>query len=354
MAEKPDRIILWTLPYYVDYTSYNSAKMGEYDTEDIIESSCDSAFRFVQYITRLRLQWVTSIPTITFYPLNQVLFNGQNYSKMFKTFGAASGEHFRFPNNLLTDGLHQNAKLVRLMWFGLHQAVNRVNQHTTILSTDALDQAGPSTKKRKEVTAPRGPAKVLKVQGSKINKKRILNRYPSCQTFKKSASSVHSRLDYRGDDTAEEELEDPADYAYGNISWRASDSNLSEASTSRSMPLRKVKNSVSDEPWSWDYHHRVVRETRSKCYTQGIREQAMAEARLSSMIRQHGLRAAGQGMINSFNQAKLKWSSNAMEKINDPEKRIRLVQQDLTNLLTDEDDDYDEDEEEDEEEEDSD
>ncbi|CAF4297730.1 unnamed protein product [Rotaria magnacalcarata] len=244
---------------------------------------------------------------------------------MFKTFGAASGEHFRFPNNLLTDGLHQNAKLVRLMWFGLHQAVNRVNQHTTILSTDALDQAGPSTKKRKEVTAPRGPAKVLKVQGSKINKKRILNRYPSCQTFKKSASSVHSRLDYRGDDTAEEELEDPADYAYGNISWRASDSNLSEASTSRSMPLRK-----------------------------GIREQAMAEARLSSMIRQHGLRAAGQGMINSFNQAKLKWSSNAMEKINDPEKRIRLVQQDLTNLLTDEDDDYDEDEEEDEEEEDSD
>ncbi|CAF2238674.1 unnamed protein product, partial [Rotaria magnacalcarata] len=76
--------------------------------------------------------------------------------------------------------------------------------------------------------------------------------------------------------------------------------------------------------------------TRSKCYTQGIREQAIAEARLSSMIREHGLRAAGQGMVDSFNQARLKWTSNAMEKINAPDKKIRLIQPDLTNLLTDE------------------
>ncbi|CAF4266489.1 unnamed protein product, partial [Rotaria magnacalcarata] len=149
-------------------------------------------------------------------------------------------------------------------------------------------------------------------------------------------SRLRSRLeDQRKDETFDEDTDEIGGGSFGNLSWRAFDSNLNKAPSSKKAPLGTVQKSTPTTPWSWDYHHRVVRETRSKCYTQGIRKQAIAEARLSSMIREHGLRAAGQGMVDSFNQARLKWTSNAMEKINAPDKKIRLVQPDLTNLLTD-------------------
>ncbi|CAF2104544.1 unnamed protein product [Rotaria magnacalcarata] len=358
MSARADRVVLWTLPYYVDYASYNSAKMGEYDTGDTTELSWDSALRFVQYITRLRLQWVTSIPAVPFYPLNNMLFNGQNYAKMFKSFGAASGENFRFPQNLLSDGLHPNAKLAKLMWFGLHQAVNRVNTHqATLFSKDINQDAGPSTGSKKKITAPENPSK--KAKGKEETLKRKLHSAPLYKNSKKLSSSVHARLaDLREDDSYTEDRNSISGGFYGNLSWKASDSNLSQASTSKNSLFSNNQTLSAEEPWSWDYHHRVIRETRSKCYTQGLKEQTIAESKLSSMIREYGLRAAGKGMVDMFNQARLKWTSNAMTKINTPLAKIKLVQKDLTNLLTteeeDEEEEVDDDDDEDDEEEDDD
>ncbi|CAF2153530.1 unnamed protein product [Rotaria magnacalcarata] len=116
------------------------------------------------------------------------------------------------------------------------------------------------------------------------------------------------------DNTFDDDTDELGIGSFGNLSWTASNSNLNKPSTSKPAPLGTIKKSASTTPWSWDYHHRVVRETRSKCYTQGIREQAIAEARLSSMIREHGLRAAGQGMVDSLNQARLKWTSTLQIK----------------------------------------
>ncbi|CAF3703129.1 unnamed protein product [Rotaria socialis] len=256
---------------------------------------------------------------------------------MFKSFGASSGEHFRFPQNLLSDGLHPNTKLVKLMWFGLHQAINRVNtHHATLLSIREEDQdASSSTSSKKTIEAPRSAPKARDPREKGARKKSVSHNMPFYKKPARFASSVHSRLtDNRKNNILSDEYNHEAGNFYSNLTWNASDAKKSQAASSKGASSSSSQAATTSEPWSWDFHHRVVRETRSKCYTQGIREQAIAEARLSTMIREHGLRAAEQGMIGSFNQAKLQWSTNAMDKINAPLKKIRLVQKDLTNLIS--------------------
>ncbi|CAF3544111.1 unnamed protein product, partial [Rotaria socialis] len=126
MALKPTRIIVWTIPYYLDYATYNTAKIGEYDVGDTESISWDSSLRFVNFVSRLCRQWVTTIPDIQFSLLNKVLFGCQRHTELFKTFGSLSGADFQFPAHSLTDGVHPSSTLTKAIWKFLLQSVGVV------------------------------------------------------------------------------------------------------------------------------------------------------------------------------------------------------------------------------------
>ncbi|CAF4646447.1 unnamed protein product, partial [Rotaria magnacalcarata] len=46
MALDSGRVIVWTVPYYIDYAGYNSSKMGEFEDEESLAISYDSSVRF--------------------------------------------------------------------------------------------------------------------------------------------------------------------------------------------------------------------------------------------------------------------------------------------------------------------
>ncbi|CAF2129217.1 unnamed protein product [Rotaria magnacalcarata] len=274
IALKEGRIIVWTLPYYLDYATYNSKQMSGLDVSETLATSWDSSLRFAHFITRLRLQWASVNPNITFCALNEVLFAGKNYNSMFKSFGATSGEHFRFPANLLEDGLHPNPRMTSLIWIFLHKCVgavyDRCNPRKSIQAPEPEAQNVPvkisePTKIWKHI----GPTKGFKQKGG-IGMYGPRQQHPFYQKKKyvlpHRPASVHSRLSspqvsQSSDEIIEEEelLEDDnSSTGYGHLSWKASNSNISDASTSRA-PLGTIQRGPPSTEWSWAEHHRIIK-----------------------------------------------------------------------------------------------
>ncbi|CAF2142322.1 unnamed protein product [Rotaria magnacalcarata] len=331
VALKPGRMILWSLPYYVDFATHNSGKMGECDMGDVLAISHDSSYRFVQFITRLKLQWVTSLPDIPFCQLNRVLFAGKNFRSLFNSFGAVSGENYRFPTRLLTDGLHPSAQLVREMWKFFHVTVSDLHDK---LSGRTLVTLPPSETSANKLAIPAKPKKVyVKSGGSEKRKFKGNNNpyvYKKINLFPQKAA-VHTRLsDHRDEDLGEEIIEEePVEY-FENRSWKAPQK-PSTSSSYHSAPLGNVLPGPTQ--WSWGYHKRMVAETKLAVYTKGVQEQAWAEGRLATIIREKGLRAAKEGDLETVNIASKKWMEKLHNKMNAPHPQAKLLQDDINALL---------------------
>ncbi|CAF2153044.1 unnamed protein product [Rotaria magnacalcarata] len=349
IALKEGRIIVWTLPYYLDYATYNSRQMIGLDVGETLDTSWDSSLRFAHFITRLRLQWASVNPDITFCALNEVLFAGKNYNSMFKSFGAISGEHFRFPANLLEDGLHPNPRMTSLIWIFLHKCVgvvyDRRNPRKAIKAPEPETQNVPviiseSTKIWKHI----GPSKGFKPKsGIGMYGPRQHPFYQKKYVLPHRPASVHSRLSspqvsQSPDEIIEEEElveDDNSSTGYGHLSWNASNSNISDASTSRA-PLGTVQRGPPSTEWSWAEHHRIIKKTRAQCYTKGVQEQAWAESRIATMIREKGMKAINEDRIEAVKLAVDQWASNYLGRMNTPPVETKLVQRDLVNLLPEE------------------
>ncbi|CAF3716364.1 unnamed protein product [Rotaria socialis] len=248
LALKEGRIIVWTLPYYLDYATYNAEQMVGLDVGETLAISWDSSLRFVHYVTRLRLQWASVNPNITFCALNEVLFSEKTHNAMFKSFGAISSEHFRFPANLLADGLHPSPKMTFLIWNFLHKCVgvvyNRSCPRKTI-PTPAYERQKISFPQEvpTKLWKHQGPNKSFATKGASARGNSSKRQHPFYQkkyVFPCKPASVYSRLSspqssHLSDTITEEEEiieEDNVSSGYGHLSWKASNSNLSNASTS--------------------------------------------------------------------------------------------------------------------------
>ncbi|CAF2055231.1 unnamed protein product [Rotaria magnacalcarata] len=331
MALRNDRTIVWTIPYYVDYWAYNTAKVGDFAMRNTEEISWDSSRKFVHYITRLRLQWAAALPSITFCSLNEVMFHSQFNRTLFESFGGISGEHYRFPSNLLTDGLHPNARFTRAIWVFLHKAVSVVHLRKQPRLEVQAPSASPSTSQQE---FPAGISSISLDMPWKIQKTSKDGRTrPYPQTFRKRRTSVHSRItDPREEDLVEEVEEGEILERFGHLSWKSSNPNLNRASSS-SAPLGTIQKGPHLSHWSWAYHNATVRKTRAQCFTQGVKEQAIAEAKVASIIREGGLQKICEGMINSVDAATSQWAANAINKANAPHPKSQMVQKDVQELL---------------------
>ncbi|CAF3532612.1 unnamed protein product [Rotaria socialis] len=354
MALKAGRIIVWTIPYFLDYATYNAAQMVDLEVGDTLTTSWDSSLRFAHYVTRLRLQWASVNPNITFCALNEVLFPGKSYNSMFKSFGGISGEHFRFPANLLADGLHPNPRMTALLWSFLHKCVgvvfNRSSPRKLIqapvveMSNDLSIEEEASSSKKQFLPNRRFEMRRPKVAYNHRHQPFYQKKY----AFSSKPVSVHSRLSslptspsrsQTSDEIVEEEelIDDgQSEKSYGHLSWKASSiKDLSNASTS-SAPIGTIQRGPPSKEWSWAEHHRIIRKTRAQVFTKGVQEQAWAEGRIASMIREKGMQAINENRIPAVKDAVEQWATNYLGKMNEPSSKSKLVQQDLVNLLEEE------------------
>ncbi|CAF3408112.1 unnamed protein product, partial [Rotaria socialis] len=254
MTKKPERVIIWTIPYYVDYVTYNEAKIGEFDIGDSLNISWDSSVRFVNFVTRLRLTWVTRNPHITFSLLNKVLF-GKNHTHLFKSFGAVSGASFKFPPKLLSDGLHPTVVLTKAIWKFLYQEVQRATAKTVqagALVAPLIEINEPSTSRSIPPCRPKEAYKAKSFVRSQTKNPYLVKKIQ----LQPPRRPVHSRLSHLpSDDVVEELIEEHPAGSYGNLSWRAPNSSYGVPSTSVD-PSGYVHPVQPPTAWSWEYHRR--------------------------------------------------------------------------------------------------
>ncbi|CAF2081560.1 unnamed protein product [Rotaria magnacalcarata] len=335
MALKPDRIIVWTIPYYLDYATYNTAKIGEYDVGDTESISWDSSLRFVHFVNRLCRQWVTTMPNVPFSLLNKVLFSSQRHTELFQTFGSLSGADFQFPAHALTDGVHPSATLTQAIWKFLLQSVAVVYRKSLPgTSTEKIDDNQQVDFLPVSSVASRGGASSFKRYSKPMVKTPLLKTH----SFKKGKkpysrpASVHSRISYEDkNDTVEELIKEYPAGNYGNLSWRASTDHLSQPSTSSARPESFHEGFA--QPWSWSFHHKTVAATKASIFTQGVQEQKWAEGQLASIIREGGLKAARAGQLTSINNAFGDWAERTRSVITNPHSKSRMTQSDVKQLV---------------------
>ncbi|CAF3555993.1 unnamed protein product, partial [Rotaria socialis] len=283
MSSRSDRIVLWSIPHYVDYVSYNSGKLGAYEAGDSLEISLDSSRRFVNYVARLKLRWVANIPEVPFCLLNRVLFSGRKSNEQFNSFSAISAVDYKFPSHLLTDGLHPTVQLTEDIWRFLHKSVSDV--HDKLMGIKKKIVISPNT----SISSAAKKGKVnkggsLKAQSSRSWKSQERNPYvPSRINLSKlQLPSVYSRLSQpQWNDETEDSLDARSVGGYSNISWRASSSGQKGQSSPKIAPLGSIQQS---QPWSWSIHNQRINAVKTEVYTQGLESQKRAEGRLADII----------------------------------------------------------------------
>ncbi|CAF2087476.1 unnamed protein product, partial [Rotaria magnacalcarata] len=328
IEEKNDRIVLWSIPHYVDYVTFNAGKVGEYDAGESLEISLDSSRRFVNYVTRLKLRWVSECPEVPFCLLNRVLFAGRQSKNLYNSFSAVSAVNYQFPANRLTDGLHPSVQLAKDMWNFLHKSISEVHDKRTGRKLITAPLSSPSSvKKGKDANKTTS----FKVQHPKHGKQQSKKPYlPRKIDLSKMQSSVHARLSHpREDNEFEELLEEESLGSFRNLSWKASTSGKSQ-STSKMAPLGYVQKS---QPWSWSYHNQRINAVKTEVYTQGLESQKRAEGRLADIICDRGLKLAEQGQFDTVNAASRSWLTNLHSEMNAPAPGAKLVQKEMAALL---------------------
>ncbi|CAF2066929.1 unnamed protein product, partial [Rotaria magnacalcarata] len=226
-SRKTGRMVMWTIPHYVDYVAYNSGKLGKFDSDESYEISLDSSRRFVNYVTRLKLRWVSSCPEVPFCLLNRVLFSGKRAVELYNSFSAVSAKDYIFPNHLLTDGLHPSVQMVKSLWKFLHKSVSDCHDKRSGKKLIVEYPSAPSV-------SIKGPGKAMR-QRSRTWKSQPY--VPKKIKLYSSRIPVHSRLSQPlEDETVEETFEEEPVKTYKNLSWKASTSGA-ETPSSSSTPL---------------------------------------------------------------------------------------------------------------------
>ncbi|CAF2066079.1 unnamed protein product [Rotaria magnacalcarata] len=331
MGLRSDRIVLWSIPHYVDYVSYNAGKLGEYEAGDSLKISLDSSQRFVNYVGRLKLRWVADIPEVPFCLLNRVLFTGRRSTEQFNSFGAVSALDYKFPTHLLTDGLHPTVQLTGDIWRFLHKSVSDVHDKLTgkkKIITSPITSIPSSSKKGKAKTGGS-----FKSQPSRSWKPQERNPYvpKKINLSKLQFPSVQSRLSQpQGNDETEEFLDEGSVGGYSNLSWRASSSRQKGQNNPKIAPLGFIQQS---HPWSWSLHNQRINAVKTEVYTQGLESQKRAEGRLADIIRDRGLKLAEQGQFDTVNAASRSWLTNLHSEMNSPAPGAKLVQKEMAKLL---------------------
>ncbi|CAF3410024.1 unnamed protein product [Rotaria socialis] len=339
MALDSNRVIVWTVPYYIDYAVYNSSKMGEFEDEESLAISYDSSVRFVNYIALLRRQWATCIPNIVYSQLNKVLFGERRHAVLFKSFGSTYGEDFKFPTKVLSDGVHPSASMARAIWKFLHASVGVVASKAEVAESVAVvlntNESVPSTSQGIFPThVQRGAIRKSDWKGKRdASQKPYSTPRIKVQSYQQP---VHSRLvDLRSGEELEELIEEYPVGDFGNISWKASSPNMTPSTSSGRSSRTSKRPGFSS--WSWDYHRRVVADAKAACFTKGVVQQIYAEADLADIIRQGGLKTAKEGLIDSISAAQKHWSEKGLAKLNAPHPDAKLIQKDIVELLPTED-----------------
>ncbi|CAF2116576.1 unnamed protein product [Rotaria magnacalcarata] len=326
--EKNDRIVLWTIPHYVDYVTFNAGKIGEYEAGESLEISLDSSRRFVNYITRLKLRWVSECPEVPFCLLNRVLFAGRQSKSLYNSFSAVSAVNYKFPANRLSDGLHPSVQLAKEIWNFLHKSISEVHDKRTGRKLITAPLSSPSSITKGKDASKTTSLKFQKYKQSKLHSQKPY--FPKKIDLSKVQSTVHSRLSHpQEDNEVEESLEEESVGSFRNLSWKASASSKSQG-TSKTAPLGYVQKS---QPWSWSYHNQRINDVKTEVYTQGLESQKRAEGRLADIIRDRGLKLAEQGQFDTVNAASRCWLTNLHAEMNAPAPGAKLVQKEIAALL---------------------
>ena len=321
MSLRSDRMVVWMIPHYVDYLSYNEGKLGEYDIGDALEISLESSRRFVDYITRLKLRWVAENSEVPFGLLNRVLFAGRKAKPLYNSFGAVSAADYKFPLNLLTDGLHPTSQFAKEIWQFLHKTVSE--SHERLSGRRSIIAPSESTSE--------GSQRTVKLPSNKRGKFQFQKPYvPKRIKLDTQKSSVYSRL---SQPTEEEEYsnlsyEEPSG-SFRNLSWKSP--SISSHHTTKAAPIGYVQRGLPS--WSWALHNQRINAVKVEVYTQGLESQKRAEGRLADIIRDRGLKAAEQGQFDTVNAASRSWLKNLHSEMNSPAPDAKLVQKEIAKLL---------------------
>ncbi|CAF2038272.1 unnamed protein product [Rotaria magnacalcarata] len=372
-ASRPDRVIVWTLPYFLDLVTYNSFLWKAELPEELLTESLDASQKFVHYVNQLQFKWIEIMPKgVRYRHMNDTLFHGTSQSLIYK-FKFLS-KYFVFPSGSLCDGLHPSPRFTEKLWRFLERAVKGLplsTQHTPITappnetpsastlqpligklsikdrlwsSTPVLNQGsfrGPPSNKWKGKGRGKGqrpaPYYTSPQQGSyyappavsaphqvwAANKTAKLPCYPdfSPKFVLPPPSLFNSPLQSPSTELVEEEDTD----RYGSVSWKATPA-------VQKNPLGTVQFSLPHE-WSWASHLAMIKKVEGQCVSVDAAHQRIARGKAAQLMRERGLEEMRTGMNSSFNIMSSTWGHGTMFSLSNPPPQLTTLAPDAQGLL---------------------
>ncbi|CAF3767832.1 unnamed protein product [Rotaria socialis] len=367
---RPDRKIIWTLPYFIDILTYNSFRLQAPLAPELREQSVQCNQHFVHYIRQLVSKWATLMPTGAIYrQLNEILFHGKIGRDLLLTF-KFEGKHFVYPEDLLVDGLHPSPHFISQIWKCVVRTIIPpvpVNENPVptlsklsvrdrlSFSTSTLNQSylkAPAVKgkgKGKRTTPYAAPFRVTPPQHLPYEKSypAAYPLYdggywaapPSYNATVPSAppaeyypsTSYQSPSYYNPPDTSSashgppEKLLEKTSDTHGNLSWRPLPAEpISELGTiNYSLPYS----------WTWNAHHAEVKRVQGRCLTSSIAKQSLFRDKLADIIRERALDEARRGLNSTVNLAASALNHRSVNQMSNAQQGDPQLDHDLRGLI---------------------